>query len=75
MVVNYISDEASGSNTNNVSIEEWLKGFNMHKYWSTFEKNGYDSVEAVKELDNNTLTMIGVALGHQAIILRNVRLL
>jgi hypothetical protein len=30
------------------SVEEWLKGFQLERYWSDFDRNGYDTLETLE---------------------------
>lgn len=53
------------------SVEDWLNGMKLERYWPAFRDNGYDIVDALSCLDEATLDLLGVTMpGHCALLLR-----
>jgi hypothetical protein len=52
------------------SVEDWLCGIGLSRYWPTFEDNGYDVMVTLDGLDERTLDLLGVQLpGHHSLFL------
>ena len=45
-------------------VKQWLSAMNMERYYNSFIKNGYDTLERVGEISGDDLKEMGVALGH-----------
>merc|ERR1719300_200631 len=52
------------------NVKTWLTTLNMDRYYDSFIKNGYDTLDRVGEITPNDLKETGVALGHIKTITR-----
>ena len=46
----------------------------LARYWATFRDNGYDVMETLKDLNEQTLNLLDIKLaGHRSLLLRKVK--
>jgi hypothetical protein len=56
------------------SVEDWLNGIGLARYWSAFRDNGYNLMNALVGLDEVTLDVLGVTMvGHRVLLLRKAK--
>jgi len=51
------------------AIFAWLSTIDMQQYYMAFIKNGYDAMQRIAQIKGDHLSKMGIALGHQSIIL------
>jgi hypothetical protein len=44
------------------SVEDWLNGMGLGRYWETFRDSGYDIMGALNDLNETTLDLLGIQL-------------
>ena len=56
------------------TVEDWLNGMGLARYWTTFKDNGYDITGALAGLNEATLDLLGITLhGHRYLLIRKAK--
>lgn len=55
------------------TVEDFLAQLQLSKYWTAFERMGFDTLDALQDLNEAVLEDMEVAKGHQGRILRKTR--
>jgi SAM domain (Sterile alpha motif) len=55
--------------TTPTSVEDWLAGMGLVRYWPAFRDSGYDVMGTITQLDEATLVTLGVSIKPHIILL------
>lgn len=57
-----------------MSVEDWLNGMGLARYWPAFRDNGYDIMGAITDLSEAILDSLDVTLpGHRNLLLKKAK--